>query len=148
MSCFIEFSGEFLQNFFSQSTMVCTGLVTGVRTYFLTTNIKGFISLVDEIQFMLISSRHICVRSNASFFSDYRAALASTQTDRMNLCVSMEIWEWQENWFTHPIREWRRISKRYVIGAKGDHNYSCFDKSNAFKEICVLSVPRDRSSPA
>ena len=25
--------------------------------------VMGFISLVDEIQFMLISSRHICIRS-------------------------------------------------------------------------------------
>ena len=36
------------------------GCVTNFNMLFL---VMGFISLVDEIQFMLISSRHICIRS-------------------------------------------------------------------------------------
>ena len=41
-------------------TVLKLGCVTNFSTLFL---VMGFISLIDEIQFMLISSRHICVRS-------------------------------------------------------------------------------------
>ena len=41
-------------------TALKLGSVTNFDTLFL---VIGFISLVDEIQFMLISSRHICLRS-------------------------------------------------------------------------------------
>ena len=37
----------------------------------------GFISLVDEIQFMLISSRHICIRS---VDVDFRAEIYQSNT--------------------------------------------------------------------
>ena len=33
--------------------------------------VMGFISLVDEIQFMLISSRHICIRSIQTAGTDF-----------------------------------------------------------------------------
>ena len=36
------------------------GCITNFDTLFL---VMGFISLVDEIQFVLISSRHICIRT-------------------------------------------------------------------------------------
>ena len=42
-------------------TALKLGCVTNLDTLFL---VMGLISLVDEIQFMLISSRHICIRSN------------------------------------------------------------------------------------
>ena len=41
-------------------TTLKLGCVTNFDMLFL---VMGFISLVDEIQFMLISSRHICTRS-------------------------------------------------------------------------------------
>ena len=41
-------------------TALKPGCVTNFDMLFL---VMGFISLVDEIQFMLISSRHICIRS-------------------------------------------------------------------------------------
>ena len=41
-------------------TALKLGCITNLDTFFL---VMGFISLVDEIQFMLISSRHICIRS-------------------------------------------------------------------------------------
>ena len=41
-------------------TALKLGCVTNLDTLFL---VMGFISLVDEIQFMLISSRHIYIRS-------------------------------------------------------------------------------------
>ena len=48
---------------------VCTalklGCITNLDMLFL---VMGIISMVDEIQFMLISSRHICIRSIHSFF--------------------------------------------------------------------------------
>ena len=40
-------------------TALKLGCVTNLDTLFL---VMGFISLADEIQFMLISSRHICIR--------------------------------------------------------------------------------------
>ena len=42
------------------------GCITNFDMLFL---VMGFISLVDEIQFMLISSRHICIRSISYFTS-------------------------------------------------------------------------------
>ena len=42
-------------------TALKLGCITNFDMLFL---VMGFISLVDEIQFMLISSRHICIRSN------------------------------------------------------------------------------------
>ena len=41
-------------------TALKLGCITNFDMLFL---VMGFISLVDEIQFMLISSRHICIRS-------------------------------------------------------------------------------------
>ena len=41
-------------------TALKLGCVTNFDMLFL---VMGFISLVDEIQFMLISSHHICIRS-------------------------------------------------------------------------------------
>ena len=41
-------------------TALKLGCITNFDTLFL---VMGFISLVDEIQSMLISSRHICIRS-------------------------------------------------------------------------------------
>ena len=41
-------------------TALKLGCATNLGQLFL---VMGFISLVDEIQFMLISSRHICIRS-------------------------------------------------------------------------------------
>ena len=41
-------------------TALKPGCVTNFDMLFL---VMGFISLVDEIQFMLISSHHICIRS-------------------------------------------------------------------------------------
>ena len=38
----------------------------------------GFISLVDEIQFMLISSRHICIRSILVSFSTQNSRAEAT----------------------------------------------------------------------
>ena len=41
-------------------TALKLGCITNFNMLFL---VMGFVSLVDEIQFMLISSRHICIRS-------------------------------------------------------------------------------------
>ena len=41
-------------------TALKLGRVINLDTLFL---VMGFLSLVDEIQFMLISSRHICIKS-------------------------------------------------------------------------------------
>ena len=41
-------------------TALKLGCITNFDMLFL---VMGFISLVDEIQFILISSRHICIRS-------------------------------------------------------------------------------------
>ena len=48
-------------------TALKLGCVTNFDMLFL---VMGFISLIDEIQFMLISSRHICIRSIVLPFSD------------------------------------------------------------------------------
>ena len=45
---------------FGQRTVLKLGCVTNLDTLFL---VMGFISLVDEIQFMLISRHHIYIRS-------------------------------------------------------------------------------------
>ena len=53
-------------------TALNLGCVTNLDTLFL---VMGFISLVGEIWFMLISSHHICVRSMASFSIDFEQSL-------------------------------------------------------------------------
>ena len=46
-------------------TALKLGCVTNLDTLFL---MMGFIYLIDEIQFMLISSRHVCIRSIYTIF--------------------------------------------------------------------------------
>ena len=59
--------------------------VTNLDTLFL---VMGFISLIDEIQFMLISSRHICIRSIRQRSADFSCGLDKIQVTGVCLCVA------------------------------------------------------------
>ena len=65
-------------------TALKLGCVTNFDMLFL---VLGFISLVDEIQFMLISSRHIRIRSIALYFQLYKIGLLNIigQTRKLEL---------------------------------------------------------------
>ena len=75
-------------------TALKLGCVTNLDMLFL---VLGFISLVDEIQFMLISSRHICIRSisrqrsgvhEVAHLSGQRSKRVFFSSSDVNECVS------------------------------------------------------------
>ena len=66
-------------------TALKLGYVTNLDMLFL---VMGFISLADEIQFMLISSHHICIRSvRPSFFSRLRRLKSPSCGDFLQSCT-------------------------------------------------------------
>ena len=61
-------------------TALKLGYITNLDRFFL---VMGFISLVDEIQFILISSRHICIRFIAH---NSTTKLDTSHRDRNRVC--------------------------------------------------------------
>ena len=55
--------------------------------------VMGFISLVDEIQFMLISSRHICIRSTLYQYPSN----TNTNTNTQIYSIYMTQWKYSNN---------------------------------------------------
>ena len=98
-------------------TALKLGSITNFDMLFL---VMGFISLVDEIQFMLISSRHICIRSittirdtNFRYVRWLRKSYALLKINGHYLCIQFfncSLWKglfWSNGWaFRCLIPNW------------------------------------------
>ena len=85
-----------------------------------------FISLIDEIQFMLISSRHICIRSISRIFP-YHGKYFHT-TDNISI-----LWHWTKLWKLDFPTFFYNISKVFPHYGRGSlfpglHSRSTFSR--------------------